>query len=82
VDFKTGSRVPAGLDAVPPAHLAQMGAYAAALARVFPGRTVRAGLLYTAGPRLIELSAGVLSAWQPSAALQPGGPAPILPAST
>uniref|UniRef100_UPI0012E2317C UvrD-helicase domain-containing protein n=1 Tax=Sandarakinorhabdus oryzae TaxID=2675220 RepID=UPI0012E2317C len=79
VDFKTGSRVPAGLDAVPPAHLAQMGAYAAALARVFPGRTVRAGLLYTAGPRLIELPQDVLSAWQPAATLQPGGPAPILP---
>jgi ATP-dependent helicase/nuclease subunit A len=79
VDFKTGSRVPAGLDMVPPSHLAQMGAYAAALARVFPGRTVRAGLLYTAGPRLIEVPADVLSAWQPSAALQPDGPAPIYP---
>ncbi|WP_313671205.1 double-strand break repair helicase AddA [Sandarakinorhabdus sp.] len=79
VDFKTGSRVPAGLDMVPPSHLAQMGAYAAALARVFPGRTVRAGLLYTAGPRLIEVPADVLGAWQPSAALQADGPAPIYP---
>ena len=79
VDFKTGSRVPAGLDMVPPTHLAQMGAYAAALARVFPGRTVRAGLLYTAGPRLIEVPADVLNAWQPSNALQPAGPAPIYP---
>lgn len=83
VDFKTGSRVPAGLGGVPPAHLAQMGAYAAALARVFPGRKVRAGLLYTAGPRLIELPADVLAAWfptgQPTAALQPDGPAPIYP---
>jgi len=79
VDFKTGSRVPAGLDMVPPSHLAQMGAYAAALARVFPGRTVRAGLLYTAGPRLIELPQEVLGRWQPSAALQPDGPAPIYP---
>jgi ATP-dependent helicase/nuclease subunit A len=79
VDFKTGSRVPAGHDMVPPSHLAQMGAYAAALARVFPGRTVRAGLLYTAGPRLIEVPADVLGAWQPSAALQADGPAPIYP---
>ena len=79
VDFKTGSRVPAGLEMVPPSHLAQMGAYAAALARVFPGRTVRAGLLYTAGPRLIEVPADVLDAWQPSDALQPAGPAPIYP---
>jgi ATP-dependent helicase/nuclease subunit A len=79
VDFKTGIRVPAGLEGVPPAHLAQMGAYAAALARVFPGRTVRAGLLYTAGPRLIEVPPHVLSEWQPSAALQLDGPAPIYP---
>ena len=71
--------MPAGLDMVPPSHLAQRGAYAAALARVFPGRTVRAGLLYTAGPRLIEVPADVLNAWQPSAALQPDGPAPIYP---
>lgn len=77
VDFKTGSRVPADPAAVPPAHLAQMGAYAAALARVFPGRKVRAGLLYTAGPRLIEVPADVLAGWQPSTALQSGEAAPI-----
>ena len=84
VDFKTGSRVPAGLAEVPAAHLAQMAAYTAALARVFPGREVRAGLLYTAGPRLIEIPASVLAvhapgAGQPNAALQAGGPAPISP---
>ncbi len=79
VDFKTGSRVPAELGMVPPSHLAQMGAYAAVLGRVFPKRTVRAGLLYTAGPRLIEVPADVLGAWQPSAALQPDGPAPMYP---
>jgi ATP-dependent helicase/nuclease subunit A len=79
VDFKTGSRVPAGLAEVPEAHGVQMAAYAAALARVFPGRQVRAALLYTAGPRLIELPADVLGEWQPSTALQAGGPAPISP---
>jgi ATP-dependent helicase/nuclease subunit A len=84
VDFKTGSRVPAGLDMVPLAHLAQMAAYAAALAQVFPGRHVRAALLYTAGPRLIELPGEVLSEWQPggarlNAALQAGGATPIYP---
>ncbi|MEI6485498.1 MAG: double-strand break repair helicase AddA [Sphingomonadales bacterium] len=80
VDFKTGSRVPADVAAVPPAHIAQMGAYAAALARVFPGRAVRAALLYTAGPRLIAVPSDVLATWQPGtspAALQSGGPAPI-----
>lgn len=79
VDFKTGSRVPAGLDAVPPAHVAQMAAYATALAAVFPGRQVRAALLYTAGPRLIELPADALATWQPSAALPGGDPVTIYP---
>ncbi|MCU0891270.1 MAG: double-strand break repair helicase AddA [Sandarakinorhabdus sp.] len=80
VDFKTGSRVPASLAEVPEAHGVQMAAYAAALARVFPGRRVRAALLYTAGPRLIELPADALATWQPSTALQAGGPALISPA--
>uniref|UniRef100_UPI001969FF1E PD-(D/E)XK nuclease family protein n=1 Tax=Sandarakinorhabdus rubra TaxID=2672568 RepID=UPI001969FF1E len=80
VDFKTGSRVPASVDEVPPAHSVQMAAYAAALAQVFPGRRVRAALLYTAGPRLIELPAHVLGAWQPGSSLQAGGTALISPA--
>jgi ATP-dependent helicase/nuclease subunit A len=56
IDFKTG-RVP-GTDAeIPNAHRAQMRAYAEALRVIFPGREVRAALLYTAGPRLIEVMA-------------------------
>jgi ATP-dependent helicase/nuclease subunit A len=79
VDFKTGARVPADIASVPPAHVAQMAAYAAALAAVFPGRNVRAALLYTAGPRLIILPGDALAAWQPSAALPPADPITILP---
>jgi ATP-dependent helicase/nuclease subunit A len=56
IDFKTG-RVP-GKDAdIPNAHRAQMQAYVEALSVIFPGRQVRAALLYTAGPKLIELMA-------------------------
>ncbi len=87
VEYKTGSRVPADAASVPPAHVAQLGAYAAALALVFPGRAVRAALLYTAGPQLIELPAAMLADWQaaivapaPDSTLQPGDPMPILPA--
>ena len=54
VDFKTG-RVPETAEVVPPSHLAQMTAYSEALRVIFPGRTVRAALLYTSGPKLIEL---------------------------
>jgi ATP-dependent helicase/nuclease subunit A len=54
IDFKTG-KVPESNDAIPASHRAQMAAYADALKVIFPGRAVRAGLLYTAGPKLIEL---------------------------
>jgi ATP-dependent helicase/nuclease subunit A len=54
IDFKTG-RVPATDAEIPNAHLAQMQAYAEALQVIFPGRQVSASLLYTAGPKLVEL---------------------------
>jgi ATP-dependent helicase/nuclease subunit A len=54
IDFKTG-KVPAGETEVPKAHRAQMEAYVEALQVIFPGRQVSASLLYTAGPKLIEL---------------------------
>jgi ATP-dependent helicase/nuclease subunit A len=54
IDFKTG-RVPASQNAIPASHQAQMRAYRQALGIIFPGREVRAALLYTAGPRLFEL---------------------------
>lgn len=55
VDFKTMRRAPTSLDRVPDAHIRQMAAYAAALQVVFPGRTVEAALLYTAGPTLFVI---------------------------
>jgi ATP-dependent helicase/nuclease subunit A len=54
IDFKTG-RVPSGEADIPAMHRAQMSAYAGALGVIFPGREVRAALLYTAGPKLIEV---------------------------
>ena len=65
VDFKTGTRAPAGLDQVPHHHLDQIGAYAAALGVIFPGRAIRAALLYTGGPRLIEIDADTLGRHKP-----------------
>lgn len=65
VDFKTGRKVPDDAARVPDYHKAQMGAYAAVLAGIFPERPVRALLLYTAGPQLIELPAEMLAHWRP-----------------
>ena len=55
VDFKTSRRPPTRLEALPAAHVRQMAAYAAALRLIFSGRTVQAGLLYTATPQLFLL---------------------------
>ncbi len=65
VDYKTGRRVPGDEAALPDYHKAQMAAYAAVLAGIFPGRAVRASLLYTAGPKLITLSPETLANWRP-----------------
>ena len=57
VDYKTG-RAPAEGEAVPEAYRAQMKSYRAALAAVFPDRTITCGLLFVDAPRLIWLPAG------------------------
>lgn len=56
VDFKTGRRVPTAPDAISNHHVRQMAAYRDALRVIFPGRVVRASLLYTSGPTLFELA--------------------------
>jgi ATP-dependent helicase/nuclease subunit A len=68
IDFKTGRRAPADLADVPPAHLQQMAAYRDALRVIFPGRTVEAGLLYTAAPVLHLLPDALLDAQRAVAA--------------
>ena len=55
IDFKT-CRVPSYDTQIPNSHRAQMSAYAEALRVIFPGRAVTASLLYTAGPKLVELT--------------------------
>jgi ATP-dependent helicase/nuclease subunit A len=61
VDFKTARRPPATLTEVPISTLRQMAAYAAALGEIFPGRRIRAAVLYTHAPRLIEIPAATLA---------------------
>ncbi len=65
IDFKTGRRVPGSIEAVPHHHVVQMAAYAAALGVIFPGRTIEAALLYTAGPRLFTLPATLIERHKP-----------------
>ncbi|WP_057882934.1 double-strand break repair helicase AddA [Tsuneonella troitsensis] len=60
VDFKTARRPPASLAEVSEATLRQMAAYGAAIGAIYPGREVRAALLYTQVPRLIEVPSAML----------------------
>lgn len=62
VDFKTTRRPPSSADAIPVATLRQMAAYAAALEVIYPGREVRAGVLYTHAPVLFDLAPAMLAA--------------------
>lgn len=62
VDFKTTRRPPASAEAIPLTTLRQMAAYVAALEAIYPGREVRAGVLYTHAPALFDLPPETLAA--------------------
>ena len=48
-----------------------MGAYAAALAEIFPGKRIEAAVLYTQTPQLIAIPQAILAAHKPGfAAIQ------------
>ena len=59
-DYKTGA--PCRLDAAPADYLAQMALYRAVLAPLWPTKTLRMLLIWTAGPRTVWLPAGMLDA--------------------
>lgn len=60
VDYKTNRPAPGDIDGVPQGHVAQLALYRALLAPLYPGREVRAALVYTEGPILIPVSGNVM----------------------
>ena len=54
-DYKTDRPAPEGLEAIPEGYVEQLAVYRAVLRQLFPGRTVRAGLVWIEGPALVEL---------------------------
>lgn len=66
VDFKTGRRVPDNPKNAPKAYLRQMAAYVVALEQIFPGRPIRAALLYTHAPAMLELPQDLIDRHKPS----------------
>jgi len=64
VDYKTNRPPPADPAQVPEAYLLQLAAYRIGVARIFPEFLVRAALLWTDGPRIMEIADKVLDAYQ------------------
>ncbi|HEY6255660.1 MAG TPA: double-strand break repair helicase AddA [Xanthobacteraceae bacterium] len=56
-DYKTNRPPPRRLEDVPPAYVTQLALYREVLARLYPGRPVRAVLVWTDVPDLMEISA-------------------------
>ena len=61
-DYKTGRAIPQRIEDVPPAHITQLALYRAVLRTLYPGREVRAALVWTYGPELMELDEAALDA--------------------
>ena len=61
-DFKTNRPAPRRIEEVPPGYLTQLALYRAVLAKLYPGRAVRAALLWTEVPDLMEISGATLDA--------------------
>ncbi|MCE8539029.1 double-strand break repair helicase AddA [Ruegeria pomeroyi] len=62
VDFKSNAVVPDRPEACPEGLLRQMGAYAHALEQVYPGRTIRTGILWTRTAQIMWLPHDLVAA--------------------
>jgi ATP-dependent helicase/nuclease subunit A len=62
LDYKTNRPPPSSEADVARAYINQLAAYRLALRRMFPQKAVRAALLWTDGPRLMEISSTLLDA--------------------
>jgi ATP-dependent helicase/nuclease subunit A len=62
VDFKTNQTPPAGSEDAPLVYIRQLALYRAVLQKLYPQRQVRAAILWTETPELVEISAPALDA--------------------
>jgi ATP-dependent helicase/nuclease subunit A len=61
-DFKTDREVPSRIEFVRPKYVEQLALYRAVLRKLYPGKLVRAALVWTEVPDLMELSGEALDA--------------------
>jgi len=62
VDYKTNRPPPTEVGEVAEAYLLQLSAYRLAVARIFSQQRVRAAILWTDGPRIMEIPCAMLDA--------------------
>jgi ATP-dependent helicase/nuclease subunit A len=60
VDYKTNRPAPERFEDVPPAYIRQLALYRAVLAELYPDKTIRAALLWTDVPDLMEIPAAAM----------------------
>lgn len=65
VDYKTNRPPPLELEKMPEAYAVQMAYYAALLRQIYPSRQLKIGLLWTDGPRLVDLPLNFLQGFLP-----------------
>ncbi len=65
VDYKTNREPPTDSSAVSFTYLRQMASYRAVLRNIFPDRPIHCSLLWTVGPRLMQLSDDLLAGHAP-----------------
>jgi ATP-dependent helicase/nuclease subunit A len=61
-DFKTNRPPPKTVEDTPAIYLAQMALYRAALSRIYPSKRIDCALIWTVGPRLMNLPSALLDA--------------------
>jgi ATP-dependent helicase/nuclease subunit A len=54
-DYKTDRLVPERIEDAPAHYVGQLALYRAVLMKLYPQKTVRAALIFTSGPRLVEI---------------------------
>ena len=64
VDFKTNRPPPSDAHGIPEPYVRQLAAYAASVAPLYPGRAIRAAILWTNGPFLMTVSAAMLARYR------------------
>jgi ATP-dependent helicase/nuclease subunit A len=65
VDYKTNRPAPRTEAQVPALYLRQMAAYGAVLSGIYPNRPIESFLLWTEGPRIMQVSNVLLAGHEP-----------------